>query len=371
MRILHIGKYYPPYFGGIEKVNFDLVESLNQFGYQTDELCFNHQPKSIHENRGYNIFRTSIITAAFSSPLSISIFRKLREIYKNYDIIHLHVPNPMGAIALQSVPFKGKVILHWHSDIIKQKTLKKFYKPLQDKLLKRADHIIVTSPNYLDGSDDLKPYRNKCTIIPIGISSSEFAINKDFQIKLDEKYRNRKIIFSIGRLIYYKGFEYLIEAAKELPDEYVVLIGGTGTLADSLQNQINENNLQNKVILLGKIPFNQLGEYYRRADVYCLPSTERSEAFGVVLIEAMSLGCPIVATNISGSGVPWVNVNNETGLCVEPKNPEKLTKAIIEILEDETVRNNFSKNALLRFDSEFQLDKMTKRTIQLYESLFK
>lgn len=371
MKILHIGKYYPPYFGGIEKVNFDLVESLNNLGYKTDELCFNHQPKSTIENRGYNIFRTSILKAAFSSPLSVSIFRKLREIYKDYDIIHLHVPNPMGALALQSVPFKGKIIIHWHSDIINQKILKKFYKPFQDRLLKRADQIIVTSPNYLEASDDLRPYQNKCTVIPIGISNSEFVVNVTFGNELKERYKNKKVIFSIGRLIYYKGFEYLVEAAKSLPDNYIVLIGGTGILADKLQNQISENNLQKKVTLLGNIPFVHLGEYYKRADLYCLPSTERSEAFGVVLIEAMSFGCPIVYTNIPGSGVPWVNVDNETGISVEPKNAKELSNAIIKILNDETLRNRFSQNTITRYNSKFKLELMTERTIHLYESLFK
>jgi len=371
MKILHIGKYYPPYFGGIEKVSFDLVESINRSGYQADVLCFNHKPGSSTEFSGYKITRASTITAAFSSPLSISIFKILKDIYIDYDIIHLHVPNPMGVVALQSIPFKGKIIIHWHSDIIKQTFLKKFYRPFQIKSLERADSIIVTSPTYLADSFDLQPFKDKCTIIPIGISNSDFLSDEKFKIELGKRYKNKKVIFSIGRLIYYKGFEYLIEAAKDLPNDYIVLIGGTGILADKLQNQINENNLQKKVTLLGNIPFVHLGEYYKRADLYCLPSTERSEAFGVVLIEAMSFGCPIVYTNIPGSGVPWVNVNNETGISVEPKNAKELSNAIMKILNDETLRNRFSQNTITRYNSEFKLELMTERTIHLYESLFK
>jgi rhamnosyl/mannosyltransferase len=369
MKILHIGKYYPPYFGGIEKVNYDLVESLNEDGFSTDVLCFNNQNKTQVENKGYNIYRTATINAAYSSPLSFSIFKHLRKIHSNYDIIHLHVPNPMGAVALQSVSFKGKIIVHWHSDIIKQKKLKKIYRPFQEKLLQRADKIIVTTPNYLEGSDDLKPYRNKCKVIPIGISKSDFKSNELFREQLKQQYKNKKVVFSIGRLIYYKGFEHLIDSIKKLPDNIVVLIGGTGILKENLQKQIKQNRVEDKVTLLGNVPFEKLGEYYNRADIYCLPSTERSEAFGVVLIEAMSFGCPIVSTNIKGSGVAWVNRNNETGIVVEPKNSDLLAEAITRIATSSELATKFSANSLKRYNAEFTKEKMTERTIELYKTL--
>ncbi|WP_159518131.1 glycosyltransferase [Sunxiuqinia indica] len=369
MKVLHIGKYFPPYWGGIEKVNFDIVETLNKFGYRNDVLCFNDKRNSITEEKEYCIYRSSTVTSAFSSPLSFSIFQQLRKIYKKYDIIHLHVPNPMGAIALQSVPFKGKIIVHWHSDIIKQKTLKKLYGPFQSALLKRADKIIVTTPNYLEGSEVLAPYRDKCTVIPIGIANSEFPSNKDFREQLEEKYRDKKVIFSIGRLIYYKGFDYLINAAKSLPDNYVVLIGGTGILRKKLEQQITNNRLEHKVKLLGNIPFDQLGEYYRRANIYCLPSTERSEAFGVVLIEAMSFGCPIVATNINGSGVPWVTQDNITGITVEPKNSAALAQALIRMGRDDVLTKKFGENAQQRYQTVFKKSVMAQNIIRLYQEL--
>lgn len=370
MKILHIGKYYPPVRGGIEKVSFDLVESLNKMGYQADILCFNDSKKTeIDFNRGYQIHRSSILTSAFSSPLSSSIFRSIKKLFRQYDIIHLHVPNPMGAIALQSVPFKGKIIVHWHSDIIKQQFLKKIYRPLQDKLLRRADKIIVTSPNYLEGSNCLKKYKTKCEIIPLGISNDDLPINEQFRKELNDLYQNKKIILSIGRLIYYKGFEYLIDAAKKLPDDYIILIGGTGILKEQLIKQITDNHLGNKVKLLGDIPFDHLGEYYRRSDAYCLPSTERSEAFGVVLIEAMSFGCPIISTNIKGSGVPWVNQNGQTGIVVEPKDSASLAKGIEAITKDNETRQLYAQNSRKRYEAEFTKEKMVERTIHLYKSL--
>lgn len=369
MKVLHIGKYYPPFFGGIEKVNFDLVESLNEAGFSADVLCFNHQTEKIENEFNYNVIRASTLTSAFSSPLSLSIFKILRNIHNSYNIIHLHLPNPMGAVALQSVPFKGKIIVHWHSDIVKQKLLKKFYYPLQTKLLKRADSIIVTTPNYLNGSNDLLPYRNKCTIIPIGISKDEFKRNDAFKNELQTKFKNKKIVFSIGRLIYYKGFEFLIEAAKKISDDFVILIGGVGTLHEKLNAQIIKNNLQQKVILLGKIPFSNLAEYYRHADIFCLPSIEKSEAFGVVLIEAMSFGCPIISTNIPGSGVSWVNQNNTTGLVVEPKNSDALAEAIEKIGNNPEKQMEYSKNSISRYEEVFTKNKMVMKTIELYQNV--
>ncbi|MFV8226336.1 glycosyltransferase [Christiangramia aquimixticola] len=369
MKILHVGKYYPPFFGGIEKVNFDLVESLNKKGISTDVICFNHEKGSKLEKGEYVIYREGTLIEKFSTPISISFYNQLRKIQKNYDIIHVHLPNPVAAIALQLSRFKGKLVLHWHSDIINQKLLKKVYIPFQELLLHRADKIIVTTSTYLFGSQDLKPFRNKCEIIPIGIDRNEFIDNLEFRAELNNRFQGKKVVFSLGRLIYYKGFEYLINAALDLPSDYVVLIGGVGELEEGLQKLIKKNNLEGKVILLGKLPFDQIGEYYRRADLFCLASNERSEAFGVVLIEAMSFGCPIVTTAIEGSGVTWVNKNNETGLVVAPNSSKALAQGIIKILSNEILRTEMSKNSLNRYEDLFHKEKMTELTTSLYKNI--
>lgn len=369
MKILHLGKYYPPYFGGIEKVNYDLVEGLNKMGCSTDVLCFNHQKADSFEKKDYRIYRASQLFTLKSTPFSYSLFKILRNIHHQYDIIHIHLPNPIGTIALQSISFKGKIVVHWHSDIVKQKVLKVFYAPFQTALLKRADRIIVTSPPYLEGSTDLKKYKNKCEIIPIGIDETELKCDEQFLSSLHETYKDKKIIFSLGRLIYYKGFNYLIEAAKDLPDNYMILIGGTGELYDELWTQIKTNHLESRVKLLGKIPANEIACYFNLCDLYCLPSCEKSEAFGVVQLEAMSFGKPIISTNIPFSGVPWINEHGNTGLVVPPKSSAALSEAIKLILSDQKARENFGLLAHNKFLAEFTAEKMCQRTIQLYESL--
>lgn len=368
MKVLHIGKYYPPHFGGIERVNFDLVESLNQHGIRTDVLCFNDSAKDKFEEENYTIYRASNLLTLRSSPFSFSLFKTLKIIHRDYDIIHLHLPNPIGALALQLINFKGKIVLHWHSDIIRQRLLKQLYAPFQKALLKSADRIIVTSPTYLEGSDDLKAFKSKCVIIPIGINEPELP-DQNVLSELRNKYFRKKIVFSLGRLIYYKGFNFLIEAAKELSEDYLILIGGTGELYEELSNLIVKNSLTEKVKLLGKIPSHQISAYFELCDLYCLPSCERSEAFGIVQIEAMSHGKPIVSTSIPYSGVSWINNHEYTGLVVPPKNPKALAEAIQSILTDPEICYRYGSNARTKFKSEFTVDKMCQKTIYLYESL--
>jgi len=367
-RVLHIGKYYPPHFGGIERVNFDLVESLNKHGIRTDVLCFNDSADDKFEDGNYRIYRASNLFTLRSTPFSFSLFKTLKQIHRNYDIIHLHLPNPIGAIALQMINFKGKIVLHWHSDIIRQKILRKFYSPFQKSLLNRANRIIVTSPPYLDGSEDLKAFKSKCMVIPIGITEPELP-DQNFLSELKNKYSGKKIVFSLGRLIYYKGFNYLIEAAKELSDDYLILIGGTGELHEELSRQIVENSLSKKVKLLGKIPSFQISSYFELCDLYCLPSCERSEAFGIVQIEAMSHGKPIISTSIPYSGVSWINDHDYTGVVVPPKNPKALAKAIQITLSNPEICDRYGNNARKKFKAEFTVDKMCQKTTYLYESL--
>jgi rhamnosyl/mannosyltransferase len=367
MKVLHIGKYYPPHFGGIERVNFDLVESLNKQGICADVLCFNDSSADLYENRNYKIFRAAHLFTLRSTPFSVSIFKILKRIHQNYDIIHLHLPNPIGAIALQLVNYKGKIVIHWHSDIIRQRVLRKLYSPFQKALLKRADRIIVTSPPYLEGSEDLREFTTKCVVIPIGINQPELP-DENLLNELKRNYSNKKVIFSLGRLIYYKGFNYLIEAASELPDDYLILIGGTGEMYKELSKKIIKNGLTKKVILLGKIPSDQIAAYFELCVLYCLPSCERSEAFGIVQIEAMSHGKPVISTRIPYSGVPWINDHESTGLTVQPKNSKALADAIQRLLSDFETCEGYGYNAREKFRTEFTVEKMCGKTIDLYKS---
>lgn len=367
MKVLQVSKFYPPVHGGIEQVAFDISEGVvKNNGQSVDVLCVDPIGKREDDTRHrYKIYREKLFAQLFSTPLSFSLIRRWRAIRNQYDVIHVHLPNPLAVLALFLFPPKGKIILHWHSDIVKQKKLLKLFAPLQKWILDRSTSIIVTSPVYGKSSPTLQPYQDKIVCIPIGVDTHVMPLNDELEKKIKQQYHNKKIVFSLGRLVYYKGMEYLIDAAKELPEDYVILIGGTGPLIDTLKQKVSQDGLSEKVILLGSINYSDLASYYKACDVFCLPSIHESEAFGVVQLEAMSFSRPLVSTNIPRSGVAWVNQHNETGIVVEPNDAQALAKGIVSVVQGS---ETYSKGAKTRFETMFTKELMVKNIIDLYST---
>ncbi|MEK0042880.1 glycosyltransferase [Escherichia albertii] len=371
MKILQIGKFFYPVKGGVETVTYDIAEILNSRDIKCDILCTNNESASTVElYNGYKVYRAGIIGSAFSTQFSLQYIKTLRDIIDEYDILHVHLPNPLANIAIMLADTRDKkIVLHWHSDIIKQKFLLKIYQPLQSWLLKKANAIIGTSKNYIDSSDDLWPFRNKCIPIPIGIDPHRLVAEHQKVQKIKEVYYGKKIVLSLGRHVYYKGFNYLIEAAQYLDDDYIVLIGGNGPLTLGMQDKIKELNLRDKVFLIGSIPDADLGSYFEACDVFCLPSIMKSEAFGIVQIEAMSFGKPIVATKIHGSGTCWVNEDGTSGLNVDIKKPEQIAQAIYDITHEPERYRAYCNSSYERFNLLFHRDVMIDNIIKLYHTL--
>ena len=377
MKVLQLGKFYPPDIGGIESAIYEITEELNRRGIKCDVLCSNSKREykkevMTREAYQYKVIRTKSYGKILSTSITPQMIFRLREIINKYDIIHLHHPNPMANLALFLSKPKGKrIVVHWHSDIIRQRFSLMFYKPLLNWMLKHADVIIATSPKYIEESEQLLAFREKCVDIPRGIRKDKLCSNPKVVSSLREKYKGKKIIFSIGRFVAYKGFEYLIESARYLPSDYIILIGGDGPLRSKYKKIIERYNFFDKVKLLGRLPHDMLTNYYDVCDVFCLPSVSKNEAFGLVMVEAMSFGKPVVATKIKGSGVNWVNQQGITGLNVEPKNPKALAQAIEFICNNREVYKKFSENALKRFNEEFTIEKEVSRILEVYKSLSK
>lgn len=368
MRILQLGKFYPVK-GGVEKVMYDLMTGLGQRGIDCDMLCAESHGHGAATRIGSHARLITCRTwvKAASTTISPSMTLTLRKIAKDYDIIHVHHPDPMAALALRLSGYKGKVVLHWHSDILKQKTLLKFFMPLQRWLLRRADLVIGTTPVYLSESPHLEGIGSKTAVLPIGIEP--IAINHASASRLRAEYPGRKIVFSLGRLVPYKGYEYLIRAAAKLPDDYVVLIGGSGPLRDHLDGLIGELGLRSRVSLIENISNEERAAYYGACDVFCLPSVQKTEAFGIVQIEAMSVGCPVVTTDIPGSGVPWVNAHGVSGINVPIEDPDALARAIVSIAGDPDTRARYSLGALNRYRDLFTRPAMIDKCMELYETV--
>lgn len=368
MKVLQIGKFYPVR-GGVEKVMVDLTTGLSLRGIDCDMLCAAvDRPQTIRLNEHGRVLAVRSLGKVKATMMSPAMIVRMRKICQSYDIVHIHYPDPMAALALRLSGYRGKVILHWHSDILKQRQLLKIIKPLQSWLIRRADVIVGTSPVYIAQSPWLTQVQDKCMCIPIGIDPLKWPEPERVE-RLRARYGNRKIIFSMGRLVEYKGFEYLIDAARLLSDDYVVLIGGVGHLHDSLQKRIDDAGLSKKVYLLGFVDYDDLPTYHRASTLFCLSSIMRTEAFGVVQIEAMSAGRPLVATNIAGSGVPWVNAHGVSGLNVETRSPEALAEAITAITKNDDQYNKYCQRSVARYKELFTKPMMIDNVQSLYQSL--
>lgn len=365
MKVLHLGKLCPPLEGGVEVFTNDLIEYLNERDIRTDLLCFNNQTCE-STFRNFKVYRCKMTVKVKSAPLSLDYIKYFTKIVENYDLIHVHSPNPLAE--LLSLFTSKKTIIHWHSDIVRQRFLYRLYRPIQKKALERATKIVLTSPQYLESSQQVRPFISKAQVIPLGLNpkrlEEELKNNPEENLPFDMK--RRKVILSIGRLVYYKGFEYLIESAKYLDSDYVIAIAGRGPLYDKLNKMIRELSLENKVFLLGRVE--KIAPLLKNCSLFCLPSVTRTEAFGLVLVEALYFGKPLVTTSVPGSGMNYVNIHGVTGLVVPPQDPKALAEAIRTILEDENLYAKFSQGALERF-KEFSIENVGEKVIKLYESV--
>lgn len=368
IRVLQLGKFHP-IKGGVEKVMYAFTLGLSLRGISCDMLCASDDDDvgETRLNAHARLIKTKTLAKLAATMISPEMISVLRRICHDYDIIHIHYPDPMATLALFLSGYKGKVIVHWHSDIVKQKILLQFVKPLLNWLIRRADLILGTSPVYVSDAPMLKSVQAKVDYLPIGVR--ERAPDASLVAMIRNQYPGKKIVYSMGRLVAYKGYEYLIEAAMMLPDDYVVLIGGSGPLKGKLQSMVRKYQLQQKVFILGFIPREVESAYYGACDVFCLSSVMKTEAYAIVQVEAMSCGRPIVATRIHGSGVSWVNEHGVSGLNVTPGSPEEIADAVQKICEDPYMYEKYSMGALYRYHRLFTLEAMTDGLVKHYKKV--
>ena len=373
MKVLQVCKFYQPVMGGIETVAWELAEGFARAGVQGDVLCSN-QRRVTEQQRfasGYEVVRASSLGMLLSTSMAPAMIGELRRMSRGVDVIHVHMPDPMAALAIWMVRPKARIVVHWHSDVVRQRRAMRFYEPLQRWLLERADAIIATSAAYTHSSQALKPWLEKVSVIPIGIGDNR---GQDFAPKtaaLREQLQGRRMIFALGRMTYYKGFDVLIEAARNLPDDVVVVIGGDGPELERHRQMVERLGLSGKVILPGHIDDGDLPSYYEACDIFCMSSTVRSEAYGVTIVEAMVMGKPVVATDIVGSGVPWVNVHGVTGFNTPVGQALPLAATLSRLLGDVKLRERMGHAARQRYLNEFNSDRMSRKTLELYETLVK
>ena len=359
IKITHVARYAKPHKGGIESFIEMFNSCIKNDNCNIEVLCCSNSNKSTIEN-GIFYNRTKYFFEFAANTFSLEFIYKLHKV--NTDVIVYHMPFIFAVIAhFIARPKYKKMIICYHSDIIGyDKIMKPFWK-IYNNFLEKANIIHVQSPQMLENSM-IKIFKDKAVVIPYLIdSNSHFDTNTVKEIR--EKYKNKKILFAIGRHVRYKGFEYLLEAMKSVENS-VLLLGGTGPLSKNFKEYILKNNLQDKIKLLGRVADIELGNYYEACDFFVLPSIMQSETFAVVQLEAMKHSKPVINTNL-GTGVNYVSIHNETGLTVEPKNSEELANAINKLLNDDNLRNQYGYTARQRVNNLFEINKIKKLYMEL------
>lgn len=359
--ILHLGKFYPPHRGGMEQHVYDLV-SRQSSRYKVSVLCCADTQRTSCELRdGAEITRVANLGRVASMPFCPEILWRVRD-YRP-DLVHLHTPNPLGAAALAMLRHHCAVVVEHHSDTVGRRVLKQLCAPVVTAAMRRADKVIATSGRYLDSSRELAPYREKTVVVPCGINLPEPTLET---LAMAEQLRQTwqdRLIVAVGRLVPYKGFDVLINAMCKV--NAALLIIGDGPLRARLSSQIGSLGLSRRVIVKQRVP--DIQPYLRAASLFAMPSVTRAEAFGLVQVEAMACGTPVINTDLP-SGVPEVSLHGVTGLTVAPCNSEELASAINLLLEDDALRVQYGLAAQMRARN-FTADLMAERIESVYASV--
>jgi rhamnosyl/mannosyltransferase len=369
--ILCFGRFYDEIPGGMQRHVENLFVSL------ADNVNFVHLvPSRDTKSARFSLHGVPVIrkaslnldgSLAFSPSLLIEAARLHRQY--NFDLIHLHFPDPMSHFASMCLPAAIPRIISWHADVTRQKILLKFYRPLLKRALHKAAAIVVATPAHISSSNELSQLddNNKCRTIPYGFDLRRFLDHHADTESVRHKFPG-KLIFALGRHVYYKGFDVLIKAMQQIGQDTHLILGGTGPLTEQWRHEAELCGVTNRVHFVGHIIEKDLPAYYQACDVFCLPSVSQAEAFGIVQVEAMACGKAVVSTTL-GNGVDYVNQHGITGMTVPPNDVDALAEKINQLLVDNHLRQKLGQQARKRALEEFSLEKMGKTTLALYNNV--
>jgi glycosyltransferase involved in cell wall biosynthesis len=367
LRILTFGRFADADFGGLERHVFELAHALQGEARFVNIVAKRGRPPDLLVE-GDTVYARSLAEIG-GVPVCPSMVWHARRLHREapFDIVHLHFPaDPMAHVSTAMLPASVRRVITWHSDIVRQKSLLRIYRPFLEGLVKSADAIILPTPGHRRASQQLRFLNEdrKFAVVPFGFDFSRFQHRPAKANEIRARHASRFLVFALGRHVYYKGFEYLIRALPAVPEAHLIL-GGRGPMTDQLVRLSRELGLQNRVELVGRIPEQDLPAYYHACDVFCMPSVEPSEAFGIVQLEAMACGRPVVCCELN-NGVTWVNRHGETGLVVPPADTLALAAALQRLSGEPDLRARLGAQARGRALEVFSVERMRAGTLEVY-----
>ncbi len=367
MRVVHVFKdYYPPTLGGIEQHMQVLCTQLaRHMGVAV--LVPSRSWQRVEEwLDGVRVVRVPELGRYASVPLCPTMPRELGRLRP--DLVHLHFPNPIGDLSYLLAAGGVPLIISYHADVVRHRSLLPLYRPLIARTFAAASRIVAASPEYIASSESLSRYREKCTLIPYGVPPDAFTL-VDGELTQVERCRashGGPIVLFVGVLRHYKGVDVLLRALTHARAHAVIV--GQGPMATEWRSLAGELGVADRATFLGEVSDAERRILLHACDVLVLPSIDRREAFGIVQLEAMACGKPVISSDLP-TGVGFVNRDGQTGLLVPPGNSEALAAAINRLLTDAGLRMRLGQAARERVIREFSADRMVNQIIELYSQV--
>ena len=383
LRICHLGKFYHPASGGMETHVRTLARAQADLGAEVRVVCVNHRDRrgddvtwarfagteTVEEwDDSVGLTRVGRVAALARFELCPDLPRVLRR--PGVDLLHLHVPNPTMLLTAAAIRPRAPLVVTYHSDVVRQRRLGMMLRPFEHLALRRAALILSDSPGYPAGSPLLQAHAEKLRVLPLGIDLDPYLNPCAAALAHARELRRRHgepLWLAVGRLVYYKGLENAIRALAAVPGK--LMIGGEGPLGGPLRRLAAEVGVADRVLWGGRLNEEQLVGAYHAATALWFPSNARSEAFGLVQVEAMASGCPVINAAIPASGVAWVSRHEETGLTVPVNDPAALARAANCLLREPGLRDRLAVGARERACREFDHRLMARRSLELYQAV--
>lgn len=376
MRVLHLGKYFPPAVGGMERFLGDLVGAQRAGGIAASAIVHDHHGKRLPDEPAW-LMRCPVLFRLFFAPISPAFPLWLDRAISRFapDVLHIHMPNLSAFWALLLPRARGLPwVVHWHSDVEPSRFRRSLrmlypcYRVFESAVLEHADAIVATSPDYLAASHPLQRWREKCVVVPLGLDPSRLSDQDTAASSLwrDGTFR----VLAIGRLSYYKGFETLIRAVARLDGGELIVVGD-GEERNALERVLASEGSPSRIRLVGEVDDVTCQKLLASCDIFCLPSRERTEAFGIVLMEAMRYGRPLLVSRIPGSGVLWVVQDGQNGVHVPMEDPAAWRDALADLAARPERRRALGLAGRLRFEREFDIRHSAARMASIYRTVLR